>query len=345
MKNKTWNIAILKGDGVGPEVIDAAISVLDSIKDSYGIHINYRFAAAGFNCIEKYGTNLPQNTIKILKDMDCVLKGPMTTPETPGTPVSAAVQIRKMFDLYANIRPAKNIKGVSSFKTGVDLVIVRENTEGMYSGKELMINDDTAIGMRIITRKATERIARFAFELAMKRKKHLTYVHKQNILKLSDGLFNDVILSVGNKFKKVHLDGAHIDAMAQWLIKQPENYDVIVTENLFGDILSDESAMLVGGMGIAPGANIGDNYAMFEPVHGSVPKYAGKDKVNPIATVRSIKMMLDWMGFEEEALTIEKAIGILVNEKDTLTYDLGGNAKCSQVGDRLAEIISKISIH
>lgn len=338
---RSWNLAILKGDGVGPEVIDATLPTIKIIEKKLGIKININYSDAGYHCIKKYGTNLPDKTIKLIKNSDMVLKGPMTTPEEPGSQESAAVKIRKMFNLYANVRPAKSIKGIKSLKDNVDLVIVRENTEGMYSGKEFMIGNDTAVSMRVITKEATERAAKFAFELANKRRKHLTYVHKQNILKVGDGLFNNTIIDVSKRYRSIRIDSAHIDAMAQWLIKQPEIYDVIFTENLFGDIISDESAMVVGGMGIAPAANIGDNYAMFEPVHGSAPKYTGKDIVNPIATIFSIKMMFEWMGYNSAGVLIEKAVNKLIKNGNILTYDLGGKSKCSDVGNEIADIIEK----
>ncbi len=277
--------------------------------------------------------------MSLLKRSDCVIKGPMTTPEEPGSDVSAAVKIRKMFDLYANVRPVKNMRRVKGVKEGIDLVIVRENTEGMYSGIEFMEGKETAVALRIITGRASDRIARFAFDLAMRRRRHVTYVHKQNILKVSDGLFNRHVLSVARDFRRVKVDGAHVDAMAQWLIKQPQVYDVIVTENLFGDILSDEAAMMAGGLGIAPSANIGNSYAMFEPVHGSAPKYANKDKVNPIATIMSVKMMFEWMGFYDAGAAIERAIDEVLKRGRVLTYDLGGRAKCSELGKAIASQI------
>ncbi len=333
---KSWNVAVLPGDGTGPELINASMHVLDAVRERFGIKIVTKTGEAGLHCIGKYKTNLPQEAIKLLKNSDCVIKGPMTTPEGVKSEVSAAVKIRKMFKLYANVRPAKNLPGVKGFKEGVDLVIVRENTEGMYSGLDFMVSDDTAVGIRVITRKATERIGRFAFELAMKRNKHLTIVHKGNILKSSDALFKGIILDMAGRYKGVLVDEAHVDAMAQWLIKNPEKYDVIVTENLFGDILSDESAMLVGGIGVGPSANIGDSYAMFEPIHGSAPKYAGMDRANPIATIMSIKMMLDWMGYRDAAESVEAAV--IKSIKDNIkTVDLGGNSKGSEVGMEIAK--------
>ena len=340
MVKKEWKIAFLPGDGTGPDIMRATMYVLDAVKKRFDLDVQFVTGEAGFSCIEKYKTNLPEKTLDLLKSSDAVIKGPMTTPEGPGSEMSVAVKIRKMFDLYANIRPCKTLPNVPSLKPNVDLVIARENTEGMYSGLDFQINNDSAIGIRLITRKACERITKAAFELAMKRKKHLTHVHKGNILKASDGLFKDVVAKMAKEYPDVKVDDAHVDAMTQWLIKQPEYYDVIVTENLFGDIISDEAAMVVGGVGVGPSANIGEKYAMFEPIHGSAPKYAGMDKVNPIGTILSVRMMFEWMGYNEVAESIQKTVESVLKEGKVLTYDLGGTAKCSQVGLEIAKKIS-----
>ncbi|MEM2920931.1 MAG: isocitrate/isopropylmalate dehydrogenase family protein [Candidatus Bathyarchaeia archaeon] len=337
-------VCVISGDGVGPEVIKATLPVLDAVQDVVkGLELHYVFAEAGLHCIPKYGTNLPEETIEILKSCDCCLKGPVTTPEEPGSPRSAVVQIRALFNLYANLRPLKTLPNVPSFKPNIDMAIVRENTEGMYCGIEFRTGDDSAVAIRLITRKGCERVARFAFNLAMKRRKHLTYVHKGNILKITDGIFKDAVVRVAKEFPDVRLDDAHVDAMAMNLIKNPENYDVIVTTNLFGDILSDEGAQLVGGLGVAPGANIGDNYALFEPVHGSAPKYAGMDRVNPLATILASKMMLEWLNFPQAAAKIQSAVEAVLREGKVLTYDLAPQgiipAKCSEMGKRIAEEI------
>ncbi len=336
---KDWKVAIIPGDGTGPDIIKATVPVLEAIKNKYRLNISWEFGNGGLNCIEKYGTNLPETTIELLKRSDCVIKGPATTPEGATSEVSLAVKIRRMFDLYANVRPCKTLPNVQSLKPGIDLVIVRENTEGLYSGLDFQVNKDTAMAVRLITRPACQRISKFAFDLARTRKKHLTFVHKGNILKASDGLFKEVVDGVAKQYADVTLDDAHIDAMTQWLIKQPEWYDVLVMENMFGDILSDEAAMVVGGVGVGPSADIGEKYAMFEPIHGSAPKYTGMDKVNPIATILSVKMMLEWMGYKDAASALEKAVIDVLKEKRVLTYDLGGTAKCSEVG---REIASKI---
>jgi isopropylmalate/isohomocitrate dehydrogenase-like protein len=338
--SRSYRIAVLPGDGIGPEVTNAALLVLDALQDSIkGLELKYIKGEAGYNCIEKYGTNLPIETIEILKNSDACLKGPMTTPEEPGSPPSVAVTIRKMFDLYANVRPCKSLPGVPALKPNIDLIILRENTEGLYAGKEMEIVPGVGVALRVITRKACERIARFAFKLALERKKHVTYVHKANILKLTDGIFKQAILDVSKEFPNVSLEEVRVDAMAMRLIKMPEAFDVIVTTNMFGDILSDEAAQIVGGLGIAAGANIGDNYGMFEPVHGSAPKYAGKDKVNPIAMILATKMMMEYFKENEAAEKIEKAVFKVLEEGKVKTYDLGGNAKCSEVAKEIAKKI------
>jgi isopropylmalate/isohomocitrate dehydrogenase-like protein len=336
---KKWKVAIIKGDGVGPDVVNAALLVLDTVKKKFNLNLEYVPTEAGLGCVEKYGTNLPKETLETLKQTDCVLKGPTTTPEGATSFPSANVGIRKYFDLYADVRPNKTLPNVPSIKPGVDMVIVRENTEGMYSGLDFRVNNETTVGLRIITRKACERIVKYAFELAKNRKKHVTFVHKANVLKVSDGMFKEIFYDTAKNYPDIKADDAHVDAITQWFIKQPEFYDVVVTENLFGDIISDEAAMIVGGIGTGASANIGERYAMFEPIHGSVPKYTGMDKVNPIGTIMSVKMMMDWMGYKSAGESIEKAVKSVLQEAKVLTYDLGGTAKCSEVG---REIASKI---
>jgi len=337
-------VCVIAGDGTGPDVINATLPVLDAVQDMVkGLQLKYVFAEAGLRAISKYGTSLPDETKEILKKCDCCLKGPVTTPEEPGSPRSAVVQIRTMFDLYANLRPAKPLPNIPCLKPNIDLVIVRENTEGLYSGIEFMTGKDSAIAVRLITRHACERIARFAFDLAMKRRKQLTYVHKGNILKITDGIFKDSVLKVAKEYPGVEASDAHIDAMAMNLIKNPERYDVIVTTNLFGDVISDEAAQLVGGLGVAPAANIGESYAMFEPVHGSAPKYEGQDRVNPVATILSAKMMLDWLGWSEAAERVQRAVESVLREGKVMTYDIAPPgvtpAKCSEMGKRIAQEI------
>jgi len=335
---RTCRIAVLPGDGIGPEVIEAAIKVLEAAQKAVkDLRLDFIYGEAGFNCIEKYGTNLPPKTIEMLKKTDVCLKGPMTTPEEPGAPPSAAVTIRRLFDLYANIRPCKTLPGVPSLKPDIDLVIIRENTEGLYSGREFELAPGIGVAMRVITKRASERVARVAFKMALERKKHITYVHKRNILRITDGIFGEAVIETAKDFPGIFVDDAHIDAMSMWLIKEPERFDVIVTTNLFGDIISDEAAQVVGGLGLGAGANIGDKYGMFEPIHGSAPKYAGKNKVNPIAMILAAKMMMEYLNGKEEARIIEKAVTEVLREGKVRTYDLGGNSTTEEVGEAVAE--------
>jgi isopropylmalate/isohomocitrate dehydrogenase-like protein len=340
--SKTYNIAVLKGDGIGPEVTDAATRVLEAIQDTSSLKLSLLYAEAGFHCIATHGNNLPEETIALLKQTDTCLKGPMTTPETPGAPVSAAVKIRKMFNLYANVRPCRTYPNVAAFKPNIDLVVIRENTEGMYSGIEFQVSPGKAIALRVITRKASLRIVEFAFKLAAKRKKHLTYVHKANILRITDGIFKEAVKAVAPKYPEVSFDDAHIDAIAMQLVKKPEVFDVVVTTNLFGDVISDEAAQITGGLGLAGGANIGDKYGMFEPVHGSAPKYTGQNRVNPIASIMAGSMMLNYLGEKAAASKIEKAVIEVLSEGKIRTLDLGGSSTTSEMSQAIASKVRSL---
>ena len=340
--SKTYNIAVLKGDGIGPEVTEAAVNVLQAVQDTSDLKLNFLYGEAGFHCIKEYGTNMPKETITMLKRTDACLKGPMTTPETPGAPVSAAVQIRKTFNLYANVRPCRTYPNVEALKPGIDLVVVRENTEGMYSGIEYEVAPGEAVALRIITKKASLLVAEHAFKLAEARRKHLTYVHKANILRITDGIFNDAVKEVARKHPGVATDDIHIDAAAMHLIKKPETFDVIVTTNLFGDVLSDEAAQVTGSLGLAAGANIGDAYGMFEPVHGSAPKYTGMNSVNPIATIMAGQMMLDYLGEKEAAAKIEGGVMEVLREGKVRTKDLGGSSSTSEMSDAVASKVKAL---
>jgi isocitrate dehydrogenase (NAD+) len=339
---RTYRIAVLPGDGIGPEVVNITVEVLEALQKRAGtFKIDMVWGEAGVNAIAKYGTNVPPQTIEMLKTTAACLKGPMTTPEEPGAPPSAALTIRKLFNLYANVRPCLSLPNVPSLKPNIDLAIVRENTEGMYSNIEFEVSEGVGVAMRVISREASTRVARFAFKLADRRRKQLSYVHKANILRRTDGIFNQAILDVSKEFPEVVVESYHIDNMAMQLIKQPETFDVIVTTNLFGDIISDEAAQLVGGLGIAAGANMGDDYAMFEPVHGSAPKYAGQDKVNPIATIFAGKMLLEYVGEKDSAHTLQDAILEVLKDGRALTYDLGGKAKSSEMGEAILDEIRR----
>jgi isopropylmalate/isohomocitrate dehydrogenase-like protein len=337
---KTYKVAVLPGDGIGPEVVDIAVKVLQAAQDKAGTYkLDFEWGEAGSDAIAKYGTNVPTQTIDMLRKTVACLKGPMTTSEEPGAPPSAALTIRRIFNLFANVRPCRSLPNVPSLKPNIDLVIVRENTEDLYSNIEFEVTEGVAVAMRVISRQASERVARFAFKLANQRRKHLSYVHKANILRRTDGIFNKAILDVGKDFPDVVTESYHVDNMAMQLIKRPETFDVIVTTNLFGDIISDEAAQLVGGLGVASGANMGDNYAMFEPVHGSAPKYTGQNKVNPTATVFAGKMLLEYLGEKDSAHEMEKAVFEVLRERKVLTYDLGGKAKSSEMAKA---IVAKI---
>ncbi len=342
MSARTHKIAVLPGEGIGPEVVDASLMVLDAVQKIEPLRLEYLKGEAGFYCIEKYGTNLPQKTVEMLRGTAACLKGPMTTPEEPGSPRSVAVTLRAIFDLYANVRPARTLPNVTSLKPNIDMVVVRENTEGLYSGKEFEAAPGVGVAMRVITRAASERVAKFALELAMKRRKKLTYVHKGNILKITDGIFKQAVHDMAKAYPGVELEDLHIDIAAAQLIKRPESFDVIVTTNLFGDILSDEAAQVVGGMGVAAAANIGDRYGMFEPVHGSAPKYTGQNKVNPVATIEAVRLMLEYLGEKKAADRVGKATLKVLEEGKVLTYDLGGTAKTSDMGRAIAEKVAQL---
>ncbi len=337
MSTKIHRIAVLPGDGIGPEVVDATLVVLDAVQKVDRVRLEILKGDAGFYAIEEFGTNLPDKTVEMIKKTSACLKGPMTTPEEPGSPRSVAVTLRSIFNLYANVRPAKTLPNVPALKPNIDMVVVRENTEGLYSGKEFEVTPGVGVAMKIITKAASERIARFAFELAKKRRKKLAFAHKANILKITDGIFKEAVLTVGKKYPTVQVEDIHIDAATMQFIRRPETFDVVVTMNLYGDILSDEAAGLVGGLGVAAGGNIGDNYGMFEPVGGSAPKYTGQNKVNPVAMIGAARMMLEYLGEARAAERVETATLKVLEEGKVLTYDLGGQAKTSDMGNAIAE--------
>jgi isocitrate dehydrogenase (NAD+) len=337
MTTKVHRIAVLPGDGIGPEVVEATLTVLSAVQRVTGVRLEMLKGEAGFGVISKYGTNLPPKTVDMIKTTDACLKGPMTTPEEPGSPRSVAVSLRSMFDLYANMRPARTLPNVPSLKPNIDMIVVRENTEDLYVGKEFEVVPGIGIAIKINTTKASERIARFAFDLAVKRRRKLAFVHKANILKLTDGIFKQAVLTMSKKYPGVELEDIHVDAATMQFIRRPESFDVVVATNLYGDILTDEAAALVGGLGVAAGGNIGDHYGMFEPAGGSAPKYTGQNKVNPVAMIEASRMMLDFLGESEAATKVEKATMKVLEEGKVLTFDLGGSAKTSDMGDAIAQ--------
>jgi methanogen homoisocitrate dehydrogenase len=327
-----YNLTIIPGDGIGVEVMEATIHILDVLD----LEFNYTKAYAGNECFHRTGTTIPNETIALAKKADATLFGAVNT--VPGQK-SAIITLRKALDLYANLRPVKSYPGVKSLFRDLDLVIVRENTEGLYSGVE-EYTEEGATALRIITRKASERICRFAFNYAKKTgRKKVTAVHKANVLKKTDGIFKDAFYKVAANYSKIETEDKYVDATAMFLLTKPHQFDVMVTTNLFGDILSDEGAGLVGGLGLAPSANIGDNNALFEPVHGSGPALAGKGIANPSAMILSAVMMLEYLGEHDEALRLERALMEVLKEFEIVTPDLGGSASTMEMVD---EVIRKI---
>lgn len=328
-------VTLIPGDGTGPELIAAARRVLEAS----GAELAWEVMAAGEGAREKYGSVLPEETLASIRRNGVALKGPITTPVGTGFR-SVNVALRKELDLYANVRPFRNLPNVPSRYEGVDLVIYRENTEDLYAGVEHMVGEDAAESIKIITRKGSERIARAAFEYARRQgRKRVTAGHKANIMKFSDGLFLRTFYDVARDYPEITADDRIVDNLSMQLVQKPEQYDVLVLPNLYGDILSDLCAGLVGGLGVAPGANIGEKAAVFEPIHGSAPKYAGQNKVNPLATILSGVMMLEHLGEKEAAARIRKAILAVLAEGKYLTYDLGGSAGTSDMADAIVRCL------
>jgi len=330
-----YDIAIISGDGIGKEVMKASEYLLDKLD----LNFNFNYCEAGFECFNKNGSTLPDETVKIAKSSDATLFGASTS--TPGQP-SPIINLRKELNVYANLRPIKSYKGIKSIKDNINLLIVRENTEGLYSQIEYG-DEDKIIAERVITRKASEKISDIAFKLANRRKlkKKVTCVHKSNVLKKTDGVFKESFYKIAENYPKITTEDLYVDATAMYLITNPLNFDVIVSSNLFGDILSDESAGLVGGLGLAPSGNIGDKHGLFEPVHGSAPDIAGKGIANPSSMILSAAMMLDYLGEKEIALTINKAIENVIAKGKTLTPDLGGNSKTMEMAEAIADEVMK----
>lgn len=314
-----YNITLIPGDGIGPEVIGAARKVIDAS----GVDISWEIVEAGAISNKNLGTPLPNYVINSIKKNKIALKGPVTTPIGEGFK-SVNVTLRQNLNLFANIRPIKSYEGIESIHKNVDFVVVRENTEDLYTGIEHMVGEDAAESIKIITKDASERICRFAFELARREgRKKVTLVHKANIMKLSDGLFLRCGKEIAKEYTDIEFEDIIVDAMSMKLVQNPQNYDVIVAPNLYGDILSDLSAGLVGGLGLAPGANIGEDIAVFESVHGSAPDIAGKNIANPTSAILSGVMMLKYIGEERVAKKIENALAETLKDKGTI--DLGGN--------------------
>jgi len=325
-------VTLIPGDGTGPELAAA----LETVIAATGVDIEWERQDAGLDVMDEHGTPLPDSVVESVRRNKVAIKGPITTPVGSGFR-SVNVALRKALDLYACLRPARSITGVRSRFHDIDLVIVRENTEDLYAGIEHMVGDDAAESIKIITRKGSERIVRFAFEYARAHgRRKVTAVHKANIMKCTDGLFLRVAGEVAAAYPDIEFEDRIVDNMCMQLVQKPELYDVLVLPNLYGDIVSDLCAGLVGGLGVAPGANIGAEVAVFEPVHGSAPKYTGMNKVNPTALLLSGVLMLDHLGEAEAARRMYDAVVAVIGAGTDVTYDLGGSAGTSDMAAAIA---------
>lgn len=321
-----YEIAVIPGDGIGKEVMEAALTVLKALPD---IEFNFTFAEAGDECLSKTGTALPDETIELAKNSDACLFGAVGE-----TAADVIVRLRQELKLFANLRPVKSYPNTNALFDGLDFMIVRENTEGMYIAKEEEYTEEGAVAKRIITKSASERIIDYAFQYARNtNRSKVTGVHKANVLKKTDGLFKEALYEVASRYEDIDVEDFYVDATAMYLITRPESFEVIVTTNLFGDILSDEGAGLVGGLGMIPSGNIGEDTGLFEPVHGSAPDIAGQGIANPFAMILSAAMMLDFLHEHESAQKLSSAVVKVLEEAKTLTPDLGGNASTMEVAE------------
>jgi isocitrate dehydrogenase (NAD+) len=336
----TQRVTLIPGDGIGPELAEATRRVLDAS----GVEFEWEVLDAGEAVMAKEGTPLPQSVLDSILRNKVAIKGPITTPVGTGFR-SVNVALRQTLGLYANLRPVRSIPGLKTRYENVDLVIVRENTEDLYAGIEHMVGPDAAESIKIITRAASERIARFAFEYAVANgRRKVTAVHKANIMKFSDGLFLESCRTIAAGYEgKIAFEDRIVDNMCMQLVQKPELYDVLVLPNLYGDIVSDLAAGLVGGLGVAPGANIGTDAAVFEAVHGSAPKYAGQNKANPTALMLSGVLLLRHIGQQAAAERVEDAIRAVITEGRTVTYDLGGSAGTSEFADAIVARLESVA--
>jgi isocitrate dehydrogenase (NAD+) len=326
-------ITLIPGDGIGPEIVAATVRIIEAA----GIDVEWETRIMGAQALEKHGVTLPDDTIESIKRNKVALKGPQMTPVGKGF-TSVNVGLRKALDLYANVRPVKNLPNVPSRYTDVDLVIVRENTEGLYSGLEHTVIPGVVESLKIVTEKASLRIAKYAFEYArLHGRKKVSCVHKANIMKLSDGLFLECFERVAKDYPEIEADNKIVDNCCMQLVIKPEQFDVLVLENLYGDIVSDLCAGLIGGLGLAPGANIGEQGAVFEAVHGSAPDIAGQGIANPTAILMSGIMMLRHLGEMDAGARIEKAMHEVFADGKSLTKDLGGTAKTDEFARAIIE--------
>jgi isocitrate dehydrogenase (NAD+) len=317
----SMQLVLIPGDGIGPEVTEAAKRIVAAA----GATIDWVVAPAGLGAAERLGDPLPDSTLDLIRKHRVALKGPCTTPVGKGFR-SINVKLRQGLDLYASVRPVRSLPGIKTPFENVDLVVVRENTEGLYAGLEHVVVPGVVESLRVITRSAAERIVRYAFDLARNQGRHkVTFCHKADVMRMSDGLFLKCAREVADEFPFITFDEKPIDNVCLELVLDPTKFDVLVMENLFGDVISDLCAGLVGGLGVVPGANLGSRYAVFEAVHGSAPDIAGKGLANPIACVRSAAMMLEHVGWRDAAQRIERAVRTTLEKRVGLTRDLGGD--------------------
>jgi isocitrate dehydrogenase (NAD+) len=331
-----YNITLIHGDGIGPEITDAVKAVIDAV----GVAVQWDVQQVGQKALNEYGNPLPQPVVDSIKANRVALKGPVTTQVGKGFK-SINVTLRQTLDLYANIRPVKSLPGIKSLYQDVDMVIFRENTEDLYAGIENVIDEDRVEAIKVITRQASRRIVDKAFEYAHhNNRKKVTAIHKANIMKKSDGLFLEEARKVAQQYKDIQYDEMIVDNACMKLVQQPEKFDVIVTENLYGDIISDLCAGLVGGLGIVPGMNVGEDCVIFEAVHGSAPDIAGKNIANPLALLLSAVEMLRHLGEFKAAESIEKAVKDLLKVRNCLTPDLGGSSTTTEMTKELCHLIA-----
>jgi methanogen homoisocitrate dehydrogenase len=334
-------ITVIPGDGIGKEVMNEGIEILECLN----LNFDFREAEAGYECFKKNGTPLPEETIKRAKNSSATLFGAITSTPNEKSPI---LELRKNLGVFANLRPIKSYEGIESLYNNLDFLIIRENTEGLYSQIEYTEEDgNKAVAKRVITKKASMKICDFAFKKAIEdNRKKVTCVHKANVLKKTDGVFKESFYKIANNYSKknpqIISNDYYLDAIAMYLIKKPREFDVIVTTNLFGDILSDEGAGLVGGLGLAPSANIGEKNGLFEPVHGSAPDISGKQIANPIAMILSIAMMLDFLNEKYYSKKIELAVENVLKKKKNFTPDLGGNSKTVDLAKAIRDELNNL---
>jgi isocitrate dehydrogenase (NAD+) len=332
-------VTLIPGDGVGPSLVDAALTVLDAA----GAQIEWDRQEAGADVVEKHGTPLPEFVLENIRKNGVAYKGPITTPVGSGFR-SVNVELRKRLDLFACVRPAFYIEGVKTLYRDIDLVVVRENLEDLYAGIEHMVTPDVAESIKVITRRGSERIIRFAFEYVRNNnRKKLTVVHKANIMKMTDGMFLETARRMSEEYPDVEFEERIVDNMCMQLVQKPHIYDVMVMPNLYGDLLSDLAAGLIGGLGIAPSSNLGEHdLAVFEPAHGSAPKYTGLDKVDPTAQILSGYLMLKHIGQTDVAERVLAGVKKVIGEGKVVTYDIGGDAKTSEMAVAIAKAIEAL---